>query len=238
MSQLNTLYSYIEKLDCEYIAEQLQNEGYIIFSNMLSHPYFEALHDSLYSSMDLALSPNSELVDVQGEQSFFKIPTSEILTVCRDMFYRKIMPIANQWNEILGKEFRFPDTPHDFQKLNYEIGQRKELSCLNILRRKNLIPLKNNESTTITFPFKLIGLFSSPETDFSGGEFVMVEQRPRMQSRPIVVPLEKGDVALIALSDRPVKGARGYYRANLKHAISRVRRGQRIGLEVFFHHGK
>ena len=85
------------------------------------------------------------------------------------------------------------------------------------------------------FPLQVVALLSQPVKDFQGGEFVMTEQRPRMQSRPIVLPLKLGDAAIISTAVRPFKGTKGYYRVNLKHAISRVRQGERIGLELSFH---
>jgi len=85
------------------------------------------------------------------------------------------------------------------------------------------------------FPLQVVALLSEPGRGFSGGEFVMTEQRPRMQSRPMVLPLELGDAAVICTAERPVKGGNGYYRVNMKHAISRVRGGERIGMELSFH---
>ena len=97
------------------------------------------------------------------------------------------------------------------------------------------MPLHQCDAGEQVFPMQVVALLSEPGIDFLGGEFVMTEQRPRMQSRPMVLPLKRGDAAIISTAKRPFKGTKGYYRVNLKHAISRVLRGERIGLELTFH---
>jgi hypothetical protein len=104
------------------------------------------------------------------------------------------------------------------------------------LREGERLGLHRHDEGEWIFPLQVVALLNEPKRDFTGGEFVMTEQRPRMQSRPMVAPLGPGDMAIIASAQRPIQGAHGYYRGHLKHAISRVRSGERIGLELVFHH--
>ncbi|WP_395701097.1 2OG-Fe(II) oxygenase [Aquabacterium sp.] len=149
------------------------------------------------------------------------------LPALRDALYPRLLPIAHRWQALLGE----PPTPwpaacpHPAQPMT---------SCL---RAGDYQPLHQHAGDPQAFPLQLLALLSEPGRDFDGGECVLTEQRPRLQSRPIVLPLRRGDIALIALAQRPQRGAAGHYRVNLKHAISRVHRGERLGLELLFHAG-
>ena len=129
----------------------------------------------------------------------------------------------------------YPDTLDAFLVQNRQARQVRPQSSLSRLREGDYQPLHQRSDGRRVFPLQLAALLSEPDKDFSGGEFVMTEQRPRMQSRPIVLPLRKGDLAIITVAQRPHKGTKGYYRVNLRHAISRVRSGERIGLDLVLH---
>lgn len=148
------------------------------------------------------------------------------LTDLREALYPRLVPLANRWNERLGSPLRHP--------AQARWGATSPQPVLTILRQGEYQPLHQSEGAQQGFAFQLIALLSEPGRDFTGGEFVMVEQRPRMQSRPMVLPLKKGDVAVIAAAQRPHRGSNGYYRVKLKHAISRVRWGERMGMELLF----
>ena len=137
----------------------------------------------------------------------------------RASFCKHLAPIANRWSEVLGVVRRYPRQVHS-------------QSSLSRLRQGDYQPLHQQTDGEQAFPLQLIALLSEPDKDFTGGEFVMTEQRPRMQSRPMVLPLRKGDMAIITVAQRPHNGTKGHYRVNLKHAISRVRSGERVGLEL------
>lgn len=143
-------------------------------------------------------------------------------------FYPHLAAIAERWNDILGAGGRYPAELADS-------GQVRAQSHLNRLGVGDYVPLHQRGDGGQVFPLQVVALLSVPGKDFLGGEFVMTEQRPRMQSRPMVLPLQLGDAAIIATAERPVKGSAGYYRVKLRHAISRVREGQRIGMELSFH---
>ena len=157
------------------------------------------------------------------------------LDAWRTAFYGHLAAIANRWNDTLGMDDRYPATLGDFLRRNRKAGQTRGQSYLSRLGVEDHVPLHQRNAGEEVFPLQLVALLSEPGTDFQGGEFVMTEQRPRTQSRPMVLPLGLGDAALIATAQRPFKGSKGHYRVNLKHAIGRVRQGERIGLELSFH---
>jgi len=146
-----------------------------------------------------------------------------------------LAPIANHWAELLGKDSYYPSTLDGFLRGNHEASQIESLATASCLQEGDYQALHQHAEGKHVFPLQLVVLLSDPGTDFTGGEFVMTEQRPRMQSRPMVLPLRQGDAALITVAHRPHKGSNGYYRVNLKHAISRVHSGERIGVELLFH---
>jgi hypothetical protein len=150
-----------------------------------------------------------------------KAPSPLIADLCASL-YRRLAPVASRWAEALGSARRYPDML-DVQP------------DLTVLREGDYRALHQRAGAEAVFAFQLTALLSEPGREFAGGEFVMVEQRPRMQSRPMVVPLDKSDVAIIATAHRPHKGSKGYYRVTLKHAVSRVRSGERLALELVFH---
>ncbi len=147
------------------------------------------------------------------------------LAAWRDALYQRLLPIARRWQAQLD-----PHAPPLPAAPDPAVPELR--SCLRAGEHQ---PLQQHAAAAARFPLQLVALLSEPGRDFDGGEFVMTEQRPRMQSRPIVLPLRRGDVAVIAVAQRPYRGAAGPYRVNLKHAISRVHRGERLGLELLFH---
>lgn len=157
------------------------------------------------------------------------------LSAWQAMLYRQLVPIANAWNERLGIDRRYPPEFEHFIEHNRRAGQTRTQSQLIRLREHDHLALHQRNDGEHVFPLQVVVLLSTPGRDFTGGEFVMTEQRPRMQSRPVVVPMNRGDAAVIATGQRPVDGANGPYRVNLKHAIGHVRGGERLGLELTFH---
>ena len=207
----------VARLDWASIATQLDQEGYAVIPGLLS----EILSES--QVRDLATLHGS----------------ANIVADLRMSFYKHLTPVANRWNDVLDVSHRYPDTLDAFLAQNRDAGQVRSQSHshsdLTRLRAGDYQALHQRSDGEQVFPLQLVALLSEPGTDFTGGEFVMTEQRPRMQSRPMVLPLRKGDVAVIAVARRPHKGTKGWYRVNLKHAIARVRGGERIGLELLFH---
>ncbi|WP_259741013.1 2OG-Fe(II) oxygenase [Pseudomonas poae] len=150
-----------------------------------------------------------------------------LLNRLRHGFYAPLAQIANHWNLIAERPYAFP--------LQLCDGRREEPSQLLCLGEGEYLELGQDIADERGFPFQLVALLSAPGQDFTGGELVLVEQRPRMQSRPMVVPLRLGDIAITTTAQRPFKGSKGYYRVTMKRAISRVRSGERLGFFLNFH---
>lgn len=216
----------MERLDWNHIESRLDAEGYVLLPGRLPREQAEQLihHDSLLPD-DIAHASRFHFGDV--------LPSP--LATWRAAFYPRLAALANLWNAKLGIDYRYPATLDAFLQCNRETGQTRPLSHLNRLREGDHSPLAQGNEVERAFPLQVVALLNEPGKDFRGGEFVMTERRPRMQSRPMVVPLKAGDVAIICSMSRPLEGSRGYYRADLKHAISRVHEGVRIGLTLSFH---
>jgi hypothetical protein len=180
----------------------------------------------------------TDLGSGRGELFYFATHLPPPLASWRQAFYRHLAPVANRWNQIRAIEYRYPADLHDFLQHNTQAGQIQPQSHLSRLVADDYLALHSRNEGEHVFPLQLVALLSAPGRDFDGGEFVMTEQRPRMQTRPIVLPLGFCDAAIISTAERPFKGSKGHYRVTLKHAISPVRSGERIGLELFFHHAR
>lgn len=221
----------IDLLDWTAIAAQLDAEGYALLPQWLAPEQARTLGrlTAVLRGEPAGGEPG------QASRHGFAAGLPDALAAWRAALYRRLAPIANRWSERLDSAYRYPAELEEFLRRGRQAGQAQALSHLNLLRADGCVPLHQRGDGAHVFPLQCVALLSEPGADFTGGEFVMTEQRPRMQSRPMVLPLRLGDAALIATSRRPVRGAGGDYRVNLKHAISRVRGGERIGLELYFH---
>jgi uncharacterized protein len=174
----------------------------------------------------------------RGEYQYFGYPLPEVVSGLRTAFYPRLVPIANRWNGQLRIDSVYPATHAEFLSRCREAGQDRPTPLLLQYQAGDYNCLHQDLYGEHVFPLQLAILLSQPGTDFEGGEFVMTEQRPRMQSRPEVVPLRQGDAVIFAVSHRPVQGTRGIYRVNLRHGVSCVRSGKRHTLGVIFHDAK
>lgn len=171
----------------------------------------------------------------RGEYKYFCYPLPELIASLREAIYQRLVPIANRWYEAMRIAVRFPDEHAEFLARCHAAGQQRPTPLLLQYGTGDFNCLHQDLYGAHVFPLQVAVLLSEPGRDFEGGEFVMTEQRPRMQSRPIVLPLHQGDAAVFAVHHRPVKGARGMYRVNLRHGVSRVRSGHRHTAGIIFH---
>ncbi|TAN13307.1 MAG: prolyl 4-hydroxylase [Burkholderiaceae bacterium] len=224
----------LDRLNWANIGLQLDAEGCAVLPGLLGA-------DVARSLAQQATAPGVRRVTLEsgdpgrGALFYFGAAMPAPLEPWRTALYRRLVTIANRWNETLGVAHRYPAELEDFLRHGHKAGPTRAQSHLSRLGVEDYVALHQCRDGGQAFPLRIAAVLSEPGTDFQGGEFVMTEQRPRMQSRPMVLPLKLGDMAVIATAERPFKGAKGYYRVNLKHAISCVRQGERIGLELSFH---
>ena len=171
----------------------------------------------------------------RGEYQYFAYPLPAVIAELRTALYPQLSPIANRWHEAMKIDVRFPDTHDAFLARCHAAGQTRPTPLLLKYGVDDFNALHQDLYGEHVFPFQVVFLLSEPGTDFDGGEFLLTEQRPRMQTRAEVVPLRRGDAAIFAVHHRPVVGGRGTYRVNLRHGVSRVRRGQRFTTGIIFH---
>jgi uncharacterized protein len=174
----------------------------------------------------------------RGEYKYFAYPLPEIVATLRAALYAHLFKLANRWNEIMGIDVSYPAEHEEYLARCHSAGQTKPTPLLLQYGEGDYNCLHQDVYGENLFPLQAAFLLSVPGRDFTGGEFVLTEQRPRMQSRPEVVGLKQGDGVIFAVRHRPVQGTRGPYRVNLRHGVSRIRSGQRRTLGIIFHDAK
>ncbi len=231
--------SRLKAFDWTGVAADLDAHGYAILEGALSAEECESVA-GLYNSDDLF---RSHIVMARhgfgrGEYKYFSYPLPDIIADLRTSIYPRLVPVANRWNEAMGIAVRYPVRHEEFLARCHAAGQKRPTPLLLQYGKDDFNALHQDLYGEHAFPFQVAFLLSQPVQDFMGGEFVLTEQRPRMQSKAEVVPLRRGDAVIFAVSHRPVQGKRGIYRVNLRHGVSRLRSGNRHTLGVIFHDAK
>jgi uncharacterized protein len=226
----------ISAIDWQQVSTDLDAEGHAIIKQVLSAYECEEL-SGLYQNDQLF---RSRVVMERhrfgrGEYKYFNYSLPAIVASLRTLVYPELVPIANRWNELLGIEARYPAQHADYIEHCHQDGQCKPTPLILQYETGDYNCLHQDLYGQHVFPLQLAVLLSQPERDFTGGEFVLTEQRPRMQSRPIVVPLRQGDAVVFAVHHRPVQGTKSVYRVNLRHGVSSIRSGHRHTLGIIFH---
>ena len=226
----------VEKLDWERVWQELDAQGGVMIGRLLSPDESQSLA-ALYPKDDIF---RSRVVMARhgfgrGEYKYFRYPLPALVGDLRTAVYPLLVPIAHRWNTAMGVEVRYPAQHADFLARCHQAGQVRPTPLLLQYGAEDYNCLHQDLYGAHVFPLQLAILLSDPQTDFTGGEFVMTEQRPRRQSRPIVIPLGQGDGVLFAVHQRPVPGTRGVYRVHLRHGVSRIRSGHRHTLGIIFH---
>jgi hypothetical protein len=229
----------VDAMDWTQATAELDAQGCVLLKGLLSRDECGAL-TALYAD-DKHF--RSRIVMARhgfgrGEYKYFSYPLPELITELRPALYEQLRDIANRWNEAMGIDIRYPQGHEAFLKRCHAAGQTRPTPLLLQYGAGDYNCLHQDLYGEHVFPLQVAILLSEPGRDFSGGEFVLTEQRPRMQSRPEVVPLAQGDAVAFAVHHRPVQGTRGFYRVNLRHGVSRIRSGHRHTLGVIFHDAK
>jgi hypothetical protein len=229
----------VNALDWPRISQDLDTQGSAILERLIPSDECRAVV-AMYPQDDLF---RSRVVMARhgfgrGEYKYFAYPLPQIVAELRTQLYPRLAPIANKWNARMGIEIQFPESHAEFIKRCHNAGQNKSTPLLLQYASGDYNCLHQDLYGEHVFPIQVAILLSEPVKDFIGGEFVLTEQRPRMQSRPEVVPLRQGDAVAFAVYHRPVQGARGFYRVNLRHGVSRIRSGHRHTVGIIFHDAK
>jgi uncharacterized protein len=226
----------IAAYDWQSIAAELDTAGCAILRALLSREECRALA-ALYSD-DSHFRSRVYMARHgfgKGEYRYFRYPLPESIDGLRTALYPRLAPVANGWNARMKLDERYPEDHAAFLKRCHDAGQARPTPLLLQYVPGDFNCLHQDLYGALAFPIQLTILLSQPGVDFTGGELVLTEQRPRMQSRAEVVPLEQGDAVAFAVHHRPVQGSKGSYRVNLRHGVSRVRSGLRHTLGIIFH---
>lgn len=226
----------VNALDWQEIGDNLDQQGSALIQDVLSPAECEALA-ALYPEESIF---RSRVVMGRhgfgrGEYKYFNYPLPDLVQGLRATLFAGLAPIANRWNAAMKIEVRYPHRHEEFLQRCHDAGQTRPTPLLLQYGKGDFNCLHQDLYGEHSFPIQVAILLSEPQRDFTGGEFVLTEQRPRMQSRPEVVPLRKGDAVAFAVHHRPVQGTRGTYRVNLRHGVSRLRSGQRHTVGIIFH---
>ena len=231
-----TVAERIAALDWSRLAIELDAHGCTVVHAVLAPQECVALAETYASDEPF----RSRIVMARhgfgrGEYKYFAYPLPDVIASLRSALYPPLASIANRWNAALGIDVRYPDTHAAFIERCHGAGQTRPTPLLLHYGEGDYNCLHQDLYGEHVFPLQVAFLLSVPGHDFTGGEFVLTEQRPRMQSRAEVVPLDQGDGVIFPVHHRPVQGTRGMYRVNLRHGVSRVRSGQRHTLGIIFH---
>ena len=226
----------VQRLDAAALESDLEAQGWSVLRDLLDPREC----DDIAALYDKGAGFRSRVVMArhgfgQGEYRYFSYPLPPLVQGLRTALYPRLAPIANRWHERMGLDSRFPETHAEFIARCAASGQSRPTPLLLQYGAGDYNCLHQDLYGEHVFPLQVAVLLAEPAKDFTGGEFVLTEQRPRMQTRAAVVPLTKGDAVVFAVNSRPVRGTRGDYRVKLRHGVSKVVEGHRHTLGIIFH---
>ncbi len=226
----------ISSLDWQAITEDMHQQGFALASNLLSDEQCDGLINDYQKPDTYRKTVVMERYRYGlGEYKYFNYPLPDLIQSIRTTIYPHLAPIANAWMRVLDIPQNFPLTHDELLQQCHENDQLKATVLILKYGKGGFNTLHQDLYGQVYFPIQVVLFLNEPGKDFSGGEFVLVEQTPRAQSKAMVVTPRKGGLLIFTTNFRPVKGARGYYRANMKHGVSPVHSGQRHTLGIIFH---
>jgi hypothetical protein len=226
----------VQRIDTAALESDLEAQGWAVLHDLLDASECDDIA-ALYAK---GAGFRSQVVMArhgfgQGEYRYFSYPLPPLVHGLRTALYPLLAPLANRWHERMGMDARFPERHDEFLARCAASGQSRPTPLLLQYGAGDYNCLHQDLYGEHVFPLQVAALLSAPATDFTGGEFVLTEQRPRMQTRAAVVPLAKGDAVVFAVNSRPVRGTRGDYRVKLRHGVSKIIQGHRHTLGIIFH---
>jgi len=237
--EISEIAGRVGQCDWLRIEKDLNERGSATTGTILTPQECEQLaneyeNDSLYRSRVIMARHGFG----RGEYKYYSYPLPDLIAALRSSLYEKLAPMANRWHETLGEGTRFPPAHADYLEQCHNGGQGQPTPLILRYEPGDYNCLHQDLYGDLVFPLQVAFLLSSPGTDFTGGEFAMTEQRPRMQSRVEVVNLHQGEGVVFAVNQRPVRGTRGVYRVAMRHGVSRLRSGRRFTVGIIFHDAK
>ena len=236
MITMKSMHEKIAATDWQRVIEEINEKGYVMVSQFLPVQSCKELIGK-YGDSDLyrkTITMERHHFGL-GEYKYFKYPLPDIIQTVRREVYPKLVPIANAWMKMLNIERQFPDTFDKLQRLCHDNNQTKPTVLILKYGKRGYNTLHQDLYGEIIFPFQLVFFLNEPDDDYTGGEFVLTQQIPRAQSKAIVLRPHKGDMLIITTNFRPIKGSKGYYRAQMRHGVSEVHDGERHTLGIIFH---
>jgi hypothetical protein len=230
------LQQRINKVNWADVTESMHAKGYAQIPNILSAGECDALisqygEQGIYRKTIVMEHHGYGL----GQYKYYSYPLPGVVQALRESVYPHIAPIANKWMEVLNIDKQFPGSLYELTDLCHQHNQLRPTPLILKYNKGGYNAMHQDLYGEVYFPMQLVVCLNQPGKDYEGGEFVLVEQRPRMQSKAIVLNLYKGDMLLFTTNFRPVMGSKGYYRVNMKHGVSEVTNGERHTLGIIFH---
>lgn len=226
----------IESLDWSLHAESLQEKGYAVLPKILSEEECAQLAASYDDNTLYRSTINMKRYQFgSGEYKYFKYSLPDIITDLRQSIYPHLAMVANDWMFKLGIQQTFPNELDELLEKCHQAGQNRPTPLILKYHAGDWNALHQDLYGEVYFPFQIVFFLTQAQVDYTGGEFVMVENRPRMQSKPIVLQPNMGEAVIFTTNFRPVLGTKGYYRTTMRHGVSEVRNGERINLGIIFH---
>ncbi len=230
-----TIADRIEDLDWGALSARMDDEGFVQTPPVLSASECRALGASFEDGRFRSTIDMRRYRFGEGEYKYFDAPLPEVIDGARHALYPPLAGLANEWAQRLGEPATFPAELDDFLERCHRAGQRRTTPLILRYREGGHNTLHQDVYGDVAFPLQVVTMLDRPGEDFEGGQFVLLEQRPRAQSRAHVIDLERGAFLIFPTRHRPVLGTRGYYRATMRHGVATVRLGQRTTLGVIFH---
>ena len=235
-NSISVVREKISEIDWQSVTNEMNQRGYSLVPQFLPDQYCKGLVGA-YNNADLyrkTITMERHSFGL-GEYKYFKYPLPELIQTIRKAIYPKLVPIANTWMEMLNIERRFPGEFDELQRLCHNNNQIKPTVLILKYGKGGYNTMHQDLYGDVFFPFQLVFFLNEVDDDYTGGEFVLTQQIPRAQSKAIVLTPHKGCMLIITTNFRPVKGSKGYYRAQMRHGVSEVHEGERHVLGIIFH---